>query len=121
MWVIIWLQVYAWVEVLDRCLALVPGWLDLPISPTRFLLSTLLSTLGIGEYTAEYIAEHHCGWLHARHRVALCRPLPIAYCCRRLRSVAGVGPFASTAGLTDQRQPRADNHVHVRCCRIPYK
>jgi hypothetical protein len=53
-WVIVWLQVYAWVEVLDRCLALVPGWLDLPLSPTRFLLSTLLSTLGIGECTAEF-------------------------------------------------------------------
>ncbi len=57
-WVIIWLQVYAWVEMLDRCLSPVPGWLDLPLSPTRFLLSTLLSTLGIGEYTAEHTDEY---------------------------------------------------------------
>lgn len=48
-WVIMWLQVYTWVEVLDRCLpVLVPGWLGLPLSPTRFMLSTLLSVLGIG-------------------------------------------------------------------------
>eukprot|EP01046_Picozoa_sp_COSAG06_P039120 COSAG06_NODE_4585_length_4125_cov_57.362146_4_plen_81_part_00 len=54
MWVVIWLQVYGWVELLDRAMVLVPGWLDLPLTPTRFLLSTLLSTLGIGKYAAPW-------------------------------------------------------------------
>ena len=57
MWVVIWVQVYLWVELLDRLLpAIVPGWLDLPLSPTRFLISTLLSTLGLGTFV-QYLAD----------------------------------------------------------------
>jgi hypothetical protein len=68
MWVVIWLQVYGWVELLDRAMVLVPGWLDLPLTPTRFLLSTLLSTLGIGTRGTSARASAPAGRRRSPHR-----------------------------------------------------